>query len=65
MGGGQVTFSDQIRPLVEAVGTAKAAALCGVTPRSLQLWMQGGTPNTATQVGVIVILTKAAKAVKK
>lgn len=52
-----MTFAAQLRPLVGRVGTTEAARLCGVTPRSLQLWMRGdGIPNAATQRGCLVIL---------
>lgn len=50
------TFATRLRPLVEAHGTAAAAALCGVTPRSLQLWMRGATPCAAMQAGVLLLL---------
>lgn len=55
-------FAARLRPLVEAHGTAAAAALCGVTPRSLQLWMRGATPCAAMQAGVLLLLSAGAKA---
>jgi len=55
-------FADQIRPLVYKLGTAKAAQLCGVTSRSMQLWISGhGNPNLATRTGVLVLLQAATK----
>ena len=53
-------FSVRLRPLVEAVGTTEAARICGVTPRSLQLWMRGpAEPCAAMQVGVLDLLERA------
>ncbi len=55
-----MSFADQLRPQVERLGTAEAARICGVTPRSLQLWMLGqGNPNAATQRGAIELLREA------
>lgn len=55
-----MSFATDLRPHVERLGTAEAARLCGVTPRSLQLWMRGeGNPNAATQAGVILLLSRA------
>lgn len=55
-----MSFADHLKPLVKRLGTNEAARLCGVTPRSLQLWMRGeGNPNTATQAGAILLLGKA------
>lgn len=55
-----MSFADQLRPHVERLGTAEAARLCGVTPRSLQLWMRGeGNPNAATQAGALLLLGRA------
>lgn len=57
-----MTFSEKLRPLVERVGTNDAAKLCGVTTRTLQLWMRGeGNPNLATQTGALIILGRAKK----
>ena len=57
-----MTFADQLQPHVKRLGTLRAAALCGVTPRSLQLWIRGqGNPNLATQAGALAILRKAKK----
>lgn len=56
-----MTFANQLKPLVDQLGTAKAAEICGVTPRSLQLWMRGSKPCAAMQAGVIFLLTRAAK----
>ena len=36
-----MSFATDLRPHVERLGTAEAARLCGVTSRSLQLWMRG------------------------
>ena len=55
-----MTFADQLQPHVKRLGTLRAAALCGVTPRSLQLWIRGeGNPNLATQAGALAILREA------
>lgn len=55
------TFADQLKPLVRRLGTTEAAAICDVTPRSLQLWMSSkGTPCRAMQVGVLQLLSEAA-----
>ena len=57
-----MTFADQLQPHVKRLGTLRAAALCGVTPRSLQLWIRGeGNPNLATQAGALAILRKSKK----
>ena len=54
-----MTFADQLQPHVKRLGTLRAAALCGVTPRSIQLWIRGeGNPNLATQAGALAILRK-------
>ena len=60
-----MTFADQIRPLIELLGTTESARICGVTPRSLQLWMRGATPNAATQAGAVLLLARAAKSGRK
>lgn len=55
-----MSFAEDLRLHVERLGTAEAARLCGVTPRSLQLWMRGeGNPNAATQAGAILLLSRA------
>jgi transcriptional regulator with XRE-family HTH domain len=55
-----MSFADQLRPLVERLGTAEAARICGVTPRTLQLWMRGeGNPNAATRAGALLLLGRA------
>jgi hypothetical protein len=55
-----MSFADQLRSHVDALGTATAARICGVTPRSIQLWMRGlGNPNAATKAGAILLLEKA------
>lgn len=53
-----MSFADQLRPLVERHGTAESARICGVTPRSLQLWMKGAEPCAAMQAGVILLLSR-------
>jgi len=54
------TFPAEIRAHVERIGTAEAARVCGVTPRTLQLWMRGsGNPNLATKAGARLLLGKA------
>lgn len=55
-----MSFSDDLRPHVERLGTAEAARVCGVTPRAVQMWMRGeGNPNAATQAGAILLLSRA------
>lgn len=62
-----MTFAQQLKPLVERIGrgdarkgTAKAAEVCGVSQRTVQLWLSGGgNPNTATQAGALALLAKA------
>ena len=50
-------FSDQLKPHVERMGTAGAARVCGVTQRTVQLWMVGcGNPNASTRAGAILLL---------
>lgn len=51
-----MSFAQQLRPLVERLGTAEAARICGVSPRSLQLWMRGAEPCTAMRAGVLFLL---------
>ena len=51
------TFASKLKPLIEAHGTAAAAKICGVTPRTLQLWMRGATPCAAMQAGVLLLLS--------
>lgn len=49
-----------------AAGTRKVAALGGVTPRTIRLWMAGqGNPNDFTQAGVRATLEQANKGSKK
>lgn len=62
-----MTFPQFLRDHVErlgnghvADGTRKAAETCGVTPRSVQLWMVGeGNPNRATEAGARLLLQRA------
>ena len=60
-----MSFADQLRPLVERIGTAEAARICGVTPRSLQLWMRGSEPCAAMQAGVLLLLGRAKHPTKR
>lgn len=55
-----MTFADTLRPHVERLGTAEAARIADVTPRSLQLWMKGpAEPNAAMRDGVLLRLSRA------
>lgn len=58
-----MTFAARLRPLVEHLGTAESARLCGVTPRSIQLWLAqpDRPPNAATQTGALHLLRQAAQ----
>mgnify|MGYP002789813202 CR=1 FL=1 len=60
-------FADQLKPLVERAGTARAADLCGVTPRTIQLWLANPAkpPCRAMQVGALSLLRDAASAAPK
>lgn len=52
-------FASQLRPLVDRLGTPEAARRCGVTPRTIQLWLKGeGNPNAATKAGALMLLKK-------
>jgi hypothetical protein len=58
-------FARQIKRLVDALPdataearAAHAARLCGVSPRTIYLWISGrGNPNRATQAGAVALLT--------
>lgn len=52
-----MTYAQQLRPLVDRHGTIEAARICGVSPRSLQLWMRGAEPCAAMQAGTLLLLS--------
>ena len=53
-------FPTALRAEVERLGTNESARICGVTTRTLQLWMNGdGNPNLATMAGAILLLSQA------
>lgn len=55
-----MTFADQLKPLVAAIGVGRSAQICGVTPRTIHLWTRGQiTPNRATQAGALLLLREA------
>lgn len=56
-----MSFADQLRPLVERVGgPVPAAEICGVTERTIRLWLRSeGNPNAATQAGALLLLGRA------
>jgi hypothetical protein len=57
-----MTFAEQLKSHVERIGTARAAAICGVTPRSIQLWLRGASNvNAATRAGALLLLSKEKK----
>lgn len=57
-----MSFAEQLRPLIDQLGSTAAAKVCGVTDRTIRLWLQSqGNPNAATQAGAILLLSKAAK----
>ena len=53
-------FGAQLRAHVDRLGAVKAASICGVTPRSLYLWMRGPrVPCIAMQAGCLLLLKQA------
>lgn len=55
-------FARQLRPLVETLGAVRAAEVCGVTKRTINLWLAGhGNPNLATQTGALFLLQMASR----
>lgn len=53
-----MTFATRLTAAMRPYGPTKAAALCGVTKRSLQIWRSGvREPCLAMQVGVLAILS--------
>lgn len=63
-----MTFPDFLRAEVdrlgagqrEGAGTAIAAIVCGVSDRTIRLWMAGdGNPNRATETGARLLLERA------
>jgi hypothetical protein len=55
-----MSFTDQLRPLVEkAGGSTPAAAICGVTRQTVNGWLRGELPNLSTQAGALVLLRTA------
>lgn len=56
-----MTFPELLRPLVDRVGgPTEAAAICGVTRQTVNLWLRDeGNPNAATQAGALLLLGKA------
>lgn len=63
----QIPFSALLRPLVQRIGTAKAAQLCEVSPRTIQLWLAHPEkpPALAMQFGVIALLSRGKSRVDK
>jgi len=57
-----MSFAAHLRPLVEQVGGATAAAeICGVSRQIVNLWLRGeGRPNRATQAGAMLLLARGA-----
>jgi len=58
-----MTFPEQLRKLVERVGgPTEAAAVCGVTRQTVNLWLRGeGNPNAATRAGALLLLGRIKK----
>jgi hypothetical protein len=55
-----MTFADQLKPLVDALGVGRSAEICGVTPRTIHLWVRGRpVPSLATQAGALMLLRAA------
>lgn len=62
-----MTFAEFLRDKIArlgngdvAEGTRRAAALGGVTPRTIQLWLVGqGNPNGFTETGARLLLLRA------
>lgn len=61
-----MTFARQLLPLVARVGGAvNAAEICGVSSRTVRLWLRGeGNPNRATRVGALHLLENSPKSPK-
>lgn len=57
----KMSFADQLKPHVERLGTNEAARICGVTPRSLQLWRSNPAkpPCAAMQAGALLLLSSS------
>lgn len=56
----EMTFAAQLKPHADRLGSARVADLCGVSVRSIQLWLKGQRePNRATVAGVLGILKGA------
>ncbi len=60
-----MTFSEQLKPLVEAIGTNESARICGVTARTIQIWMRGPRePSAASQSGALKLLREKTAKIK-
>lgn len=54
-----VDFATLLRRHVDRLGTATVAQVCDVTPRTIQLWLNGqGNPNESTKAGALLLLGK-------
>lgn len=61
-----MTFADQLRPHVEHLGAVEAARICGVTDRTIRLWLRGeGNPNASTKAGALLLLSRAKGPLKR
>ena len=50
-------FQIQLAAYVEALGPTQSAKICGVSRRTLWLWLKGKvTPNLSTKVGALALL---------
>ena len=55
-----MTFAEELRPLVEAVGGAvEAARILEVNHVSVYRWLRGYEPNKPTQWGAKILLSEA------
>ncbi len=53
----EITFADVLKEHAEKMGVRKVAEACGVSTRSIYLWIQGGgKPSHCVQVGCTEIL---------
>ena len=51
-----MTFAQQLKPLVDKIGSARASQLCGVNQRTIQRWLKRPPPNLANQAGALLLL---------
>lgn len=53
-------FARALRPLVETLGAPRSGELCGVSERTIRLWLRAeAQPAECTMRGALVILREA------